>query len=185
MSLKAIIVIVLVFYVTSFTMVKGKIVQLEVENFKSYSGSTTIGPFTEFTAVIGPNGSGKSNVMDAISFVLGVRANVLRGSNLQDLIHTSPQGVRADRAVVTLVFSTTDGGRVTEYRLSRTVRTDGSSQYGVNGGAVTHDKYDELLRSLGIYVKTRNFLVFQGVYVMYCHDVQVMWSPYPLRTAGI
>lgn len=26
-----------------------------------------------FTTIIGPNGSGKSNVMDAISFVLGVR----------------------------------------------------------------------------------------------------------------
>lgn len=36
----------------------GRIVQLEVENFKSYAGRHVIGPFTNFTAVIGPNGAG-------------------------------------------------------------------------------------------------------------------------------
>lgn len=42
-----------------------------------------IGPFKDFTAVIGPNGSGKSNLMDAISFVLGVRTTQLRGNQLR------------------------------------------------------------------------------------------------------
>ena len=32
--------------------------RLQVENFKSYKGVQTIGPFSKFTAVIGPNGSG-------------------------------------------------------------------------------------------------------------------------------
>jgi chromosome segregation ATPase len=41
------------------------------------------GPFTSFTAVIGPNGSGKSNLMDAISFVLGVKTKDLRGTQLK------------------------------------------------------------------------------------------------------
>lgn len=36
----------------------GRIDRIEVVNFKSYVGKQTIGPFTEFTAVIGPNGSG-------------------------------------------------------------------------------------------------------------------------------
>lgn len=36
-------------------------------------GKSVIGPFRPFTCVIGPNGAGKSNLMDAISFVLGVR----------------------------------------------------------------------------------------------------------------
>jgi len=44
---------------------------LEIEDFKSYKGRVTIGPFAKFTSIIGPNGSGKSNLMDAISFVLG------------------------------------------------------------------------------------------------------------------
>lgn len=39
-----------------------------------------------FSSTVGPNGAGKSNVMDAISFVLGVRSNQLRSSQLKDLI---------------------------------------------------------------------------------------------------
>ena len=35
---------------------------------------------------MGPNGAGKSNLMDAISFVLGVRTMQLRGQQLRDLI---------------------------------------------------------------------------------------------------
>lgn len=33
--------------------------RLQVENFKSYKGKQTIGPFSKFTAVIGPNGAGE------------------------------------------------------------------------------------------------------------------------------
>ncbi|PNG99745.1 Structural maintenance of chromosomes protein 1 [Tetrabaena socialis] len=64
----------------------GHISRLEVEDFKSYRGRQHIGPFKAFTAVIGPNGSGKSNLMDAISFVLGIRTTHLRGS-LQELLY--------------------------------------------------------------------------------------------------
>ena len=66
-------------------------VRLEVENFKSYRGSETIGPFKNFTTIIGPNGSGKSNLMDAISFVLGVRTQDLRGS-LKELLYSNSEG---------------------------------------------------------------------------------------------
>lgn len=58
----------------------GRLLHLEIENFKSYRGLHVVGPFTNFTAVIGPNGSGKSNLMDAISFVCGVKTAQLRGS---------------------------------------------------------------------------------------------------------
>ena len=50
----------------------GMISRIECDNFKSYKGHQVIGPFKQFTSIIGPNGSGKSNLMDAISFVLGV-----------------------------------------------------------------------------------------------------------------
>jgi hypothetical protein len=53
---------------------------LEIENFKSYRGLHEIGPFADFTAIIGPNGSGKSNLMDAISFVCGVKTTHLRAN---------------------------------------------------------------------------------------------------------
>lgn len=62
------------------------LVSLEISNFKSYRGTQVIGPFKSFSAVIGPNGSGKSNLMDAISFVLGVKSAQLRSSNLKDVI---------------------------------------------------------------------------------------------------
>lgn len=39
--------------------IMGYLERLELENFKSYKGSHTIGPFTRFTAIIGPNGCGK------------------------------------------------------------------------------------------------------------------------------
>ena len=66
---------------------KSRVLTLEVENFKSYRGRQEIGPFQPFTAVIGPNGSGKSNLMDAISFVLGVKGAQLRGS-LKELLYS-------------------------------------------------------------------------------------------------
>ncbi|EJD42067.1 hypothetical protein AURDEDRAFT_68046, partial [Auricularia subglabra TFB-10046 SS5] len=79
-----------------------------------------IGPFSNFTSVIGPNGAGKSNLMDAISFVLGVKSMQLRSSQLKDLIYRgrrlaegtqsqdSPEDVRgegdAQKAWVLAVF---------------------------------------------------------------------------------
>jgi structural maintenance of chromosome 1 len=63
------------------------LVQIEVCDFKSYRGHQTIGPFKNFTSVIGPNGAGKSNLMDAISFVLGVKSAQLRSSQLKDLVY--------------------------------------------------------------------------------------------------
>jgi structural maintenance of chromosome 1 len=40
---------------------RGNLHKLVVQNFKSYAGQLTIGPFKDFTCVIGPNGSGKKN----------------------------------------------------------------------------------------------------------------------------
>lgn len=47
------------FLLTLFLGVMGKLIRIEVENFKSYKGQQIIGPFHQFTSVIGPNGSGK------------------------------------------------------------------------------------------------------------------------------
>ena len=37
----------------------GYLQRLELENFKTYKGKHTIGPFKRFTAIIGPNGCGE------------------------------------------------------------------------------------------------------------------------------
>ena len=50
--------------------------RMELTNFKSYAGLVQIGPFDRnMTSVVGPNGSGKSNVIDAMLFVFGFKAN--------------------------------------------------------------------------------------------------------------
>lgn len=66
----------------------GRLIGLELNNFKSYKGKVSIGfRDSNFTSIIGPNGSGKSNLMDAISFVLGVKSVHLRSHLLADLIY--------------------------------------------------------------------------------------------------
>ncbi|KAI1172318.1 RecF/RecN/SMC [Nemania sp. FL0916] len=66
----------------------GKLIRLELFNFKSYKGHHTLS-FGDayFTSIIGPNGSGKSNSMDAISFVLGIKSSHLRSTQLKDLVY--------------------------------------------------------------------------------------------------
>ncbi|VAI87627.1 unnamed protein product [Triticum turgidum subsp. durum] len=141
----------------------GRIHRLEVENFKSYKGTQTIGPFFDFTAIIGPNGAGKSNLMDAISFVLGVRSAHLRGAQLKDLIYAlddRDKEAKGRRASVRLVYNLPGTGG--ELHFTRTITGAGGSEYRIDGRLVTWDDYNAKLRSLGILVKARNFLVFQG-----------------------
>lgn len=141
---------------------------LEIENFKSYAGSQTVGPFRDFTSVIGPNGSGKSNLMDAISFVLGVQSRDLRSSQMKDLIFRPPGKLRPQnlRACVTLYFQREDeddeSGKPLEIAYSRAISPQGVGEYIVNGKTVTFAKYEERLADIGVLVKARNFLVFQG-----------------------
>lgn len=140
----------------------GKIHRIELENFKSYKGFQTIGPFYDFTAIIGPNGAGKSNLMDAISFVLGVRTGHLRGAQLKDLIYAfddKEKEQRGRRAFVRLVYLLANGE---ELHFTRTISSAGGSEYRIDDKAVTWDAYGAKLKSLGILVKARNFLVFQG-----------------------
>lgn len=140
----------------------GRIHRLELENFKSYKGHQVIGPFKNFTAIIGPNGAGKSNLMDAISFVLGVRSMQLRGAQLRDLIYAyddREKEQKGRKAFVKLVYLNASGE---ELHFTRTVVGSGGSDYRINNKTVTWDEYNNKMKSLGILVKARNFLVFQG-----------------------
>lgn len=150
----------------------GRISRLEVLNFKSYGGQQVIGPFHRFTAVIGPNGAGKSNLMDAISFVLGVQSKHLRSTQLKDLIHRGPNDSNhhqkeKSKAKVTLVYEVdedeVDGMESgEELSFSRHISSTGAGSYLLNHRDVSYEKYEAQLRELGIIVKARNFLVFQG-----------------------
>ncbi|OQR80760.1 structural maintenance of chromosomes protein [Achlya hypogyna] len=152
----------------------GRILRLDVQNFKSYGGKQEIGPFYRFTAVIGPNGAGKSNLMDAISFVLGVNSRHLRSNQLKDLLHKdNANEVSPDGAYVSLIYGLDDPektkltlrlGELLSHELifTRSISDKGIGSYRINDRDVPYEEYEATLKDLGILVKARNFLVFQG-----------------------
>ena len=144
------------------------VTHLELENFKSYSGKQIIGPFQNFTSVIGPNGSGKSNVMDAISFILGVQSKQLRSQQMRDLIFRPPESdiyqkkrQKALSATATLVYQDPAASdKIT--RFGRYISSNGVGEYRLNDKSVSFQRYEQELQSIGVLIKARNFLVFQG-----------------------
>ncbi|XP_035280729.1 structural maintenance of chromosomes protein 1B isoform X1 [Anguilla anguilla] len=137
----------------------GYLKQINVENFKSWRGKQVIGPFKRFNCIIGTNGSGKSNVMDALSFVMGERASSLRVKHTKDLIHGAHIGKPvAGTASVTMLYCEDNGEELSFCR--RIAGT--SSEYRINDKQVTHAKYTAELERIGVVVKARNCLVFQG-----------------------
>jgi len=147
----------------------GRIVRIEVQNFKSYRGEQTIGPFRSFTAVIGPNGSGKSNLMEAISFVMGVQTKRLRGEMLRDLVYNGDgeRDKKRREAFVRLIYLPAKGElkdveEDKELRFERTISFQGTCRYLLQDKAVSRQAYDDRLKEIGVLVKARNFLVFQG-----------------------
>lgn len=178
------------------------LLRLEVENFKSYRGKQVIGPFRSFNSVIGPNGSGKSNLMDAISFVLGVKSGQLRSGQLKDLIYRgrrlnpnsgnrpeediemhddNANDEQAVEAMATLEQTNAKKASVTavyqdkdgsEYEFQRSITINGNSEYRVNGRTMSASAYNDRLKSFNILVKAKNFLVFQG-------DVEAVASQNP------
>ncbi|EIW54226.1 uncharacterized protein TRAVEDRAFT_39782 [Trametes versicolor FP-101664 SS1] len=145
-----------------------------------------IDPFRNFTSSIGPNGAGKPNLMDAISFVLGVKSAQLRSSQLKDLVYRGRRLARnpdgegagpsqpqqddeeegegegegtATRAWVLAVYEDADKK---EWCFQRTNSTTGASEYKLNNHVVTYSAYNAALIQHNILVKAKNFLVFQG-----------------------
>ncbi|XP_073724742.1 structural maintenance of chromosomes protein 1B isoform X3 [Misgurnus anguillicaudatus] len=137
----------------------GFLKQLDVENFKSWRGKQTIGPFKRFNCIIGTNGSGKSNVMDALGFVMGERAVNLRVKHTRDLIHGAHIGRPvSNSASVSMIYC---GDNNEEMIFSRNISGE-SSEYRINGNQVTLAKYTGELEKIGIVVKAKNCLVYQG-----------------------
>ncbi|KAL2743670.1 structural maintenance of chromosomes protein 1A-like [Vespula maculifrons] len=127
-------------------------------NFKSFCGEVIIGPFQPFTTIIGPNGAGKSNIMDAISFVMGEKISSLRVSRLNDLISKKSDGtLMTHSAHVTVIFEIE--GRSKEF--TRGIHNS-SNIYKINNQVVKVEFYKHKLASLGLNIKSKSFLVFQG-----------------------
>lgn len=121
--------------------------------------------------------------MDAISFVLGVSSRNLRSNQLKDLIHrppeesgnrgenddnddededntTTPMNKRGRKASATLVYVDEDTNA--ETRFSRTISSKGVGEYKINNRTVSFTQYEKHLSTIGVMLKGRNFLVFQG-----------------------
>ncbi|KAG7329576.1 hypothetical protein KOW79_007750 [Hemibagrus wyckioides] len=137
----------------------GYLKQIDVENFKSWKGKQTIGPFKRFSCIIGTNGSGKSNVMDALGFVMGERASSLRVKQTKDLIYGAHVNKPVSRTASVTMRYCSDNDEETIF--SRTISGE-SSEYRVNGRQVTPSRYTAELEKIGVVVKARNCLVFQG-----------------------
>ncbi|KAF6121839.1 structural maintenance of chromosomes 1B [Phyllostomus discolor] len=137
----------------------GHLELLLVENFKSWRGRQVIGPFKRFTCIIGPNGSGKSNVMDALSFVMAEKIANLRVKHIQELIHGAHVGKPvAASASVKIVYVEDSGEEKTFARIIR----GGCSEFRFDDSPVSRSAYVAELEKIGIIVKARNCLVFQG-----------------------
>ena len=71
-----------------------------------------------FTCIVGPNGSGKSNVIDAMLFVFGFRANKIRSKKLSVLIHNSERHQNITSCTVKVHFQRIIDTGVSRSRIS-------------------------------------------------------------------
>ncbi|ADM11379.1 chromosome segregation ATPase [Encephalitozoon intestinalis ATCC 50506] len=143
--------------------------RVEVENFKSYAGFHIIGPFDRFTCIVGPNGSGKSNIMDAVTFCLGIGSKHLRANNIRSLINGG-----SSHASVALHIEGSGERRVFKRRIS----SEGRSQYFVDSESVGYERFREVVEGMNLLVDARNFLVFQG-------DVNAIGNMMPMELTRV
>ncbi|KAA8499969.1 Structural maintenance of chromosomes protein 4 [Porphyridium purpureum] len=156
------------------------ITEIVMENFKSYGGRVTVGPFHKrFSAIVGPNGSGKSNTVDAMIFVFGRKASQMRMSKLAELIHKSDTFPNCTHASVTIrmaeiidtpgpsgesseTSSENEYTVVRSFEISRSVDAQSASTYRIDGRKATQKDMQELLMSKGVDLKHNRFLILQG-----------------------
>ncbi|KAG9070943.1 hypothetical protein KI688_008486 [Linnemannia hyalina] len=141
-------------------------------NFKSYAGRQEIGPFHKsFTSVVGPNGSGKSNVIDALLFVFGYRANKMRQGKLSELIHNSKGAEDLESCTVEIHFcEILDLPGPNEFEriegsgliVSRQAYRNNSSKYFINRLTSSYLQVTGLLKGRGIDLEHKRFLILQG-----------------------
>lgn len=146
--------------------------KLILTNFKSYAGEQIIGPFhSSFSSVVGPNGSGKSNVIDAMLFVFGFKANKMRQGKISELIHNSGNE-RPDFCQVDIYFHMVlDDPKSpqlsvvvpnSELIISRKAFQNNQSMYYVDGKKSNYTDVTALLRGKGIDLDHKRFLILQG-----------------------
>merc|ERR1719414_2475729 len=101
--------------------------------------------------------------MDAISFVMGEKTNLLRVKRLADLIHGASVGKPiSSKASVSAIFDIGEtDGRVVEKTFTRSIQGS-SADHKIDNQSVSPKEYLAELEKIGINAKAKNFLVFQG-----------------------
>lgn len=83
--------------------------RVELTNFKSFGGTTSVPLLPGFTVISGPNGSGKSNILDALLFCLGLASSKgMRAERLPDLVNHDKERRGTVEASVTVTFDLSD-----------------------------------------------------------------------------
>ena len=146
--------------------------EMVLENFKSYGGTQRIGPFHHcFSSVVGPNGSGKSNVIDAMLFVFGKRANQLRLNKVSELIHNSSSFKNLRHTRVDVYFheivdvlegETFEVVPNSDLKISRAAYKDNSLDYFVNDKKSSFKDVTRLLKEKHVDLDNNRFLILQG-----------------------
>eukprot|EP00954_Amorphochlora_amoebiformis_P027962 1389084-Amorphochlora_amoeboformis.AAC.1 len=166
--------------------------KIVMENFKSYYGEKTIGPFHKvslqkmtitselirivdvvqcFSAIVGPNGSGKSNVIDSMLFVFGKRASKIRLKKISELIHKSkdhrPLECRVSVHFHEIVDIPGDSDNFTaipgsEFVVTRTANKENKSKYYVNRKSSSFTAVTTLLKKKKVDLTNNRFLILQG-----------------------
>ena len=108
---------VIIAHKSQFTVISSIMVyvkRVELTNFKSFGGTTSVPLLPGCTVISGPNGSGKSNILDALLFCLGLSSSKgMRAERLPDLVNNAQkhQGRSALEASVTVTFDISDVSR--------------------------------------------------------------------------
>ena len=130
---------------------------IELTGFKSFADRTRIEFPPGITVVVGPNGSGKSNVVDAMKWVLGVRAaSSIRGKAMADVIFKgSTIRKPANMAEATILLDNSDrifGVDAQEVRVTRRIYRSGEGEYLINGETCRLRDIQDMFRGTGVGV---------------------------------
>ncbi|OSO88187.1 chromosome segregation protein SMC [Cylindrospermopsis raciborskii CENA303] len=162
--------------------------RVELTNFKSFGGTTSVPLLPGCTVISGPNGSGKSNILDALLFCLGLSSSKgMRADKLPDLVNNNQtaKGRNPVEAIVTVTFDISDmvslpevteevtqvngqenkSPTLTLWSVTRRLRVHSqgtyTSNYYINGSSCTLTELHEELERLRIYPEGYN-VVLQG-----------------------
>ncbi len=139
----------------TFDLILIMIKKIKLKNFKSFK-DVEINLNKKLNIIVGPNGSGKSNIIDAISFVLGISSlKSIRAEKLDDLIKFGEKYCEVEITIEK------DGK---EYIVSRAIENKKEnflSTYRLNGKKTTRSNIISFLSNLGVPQNGHN-IIMQG-----------------------